>query len=283
MKRILFTLMLVAGFLAATAQDTVRVSGTTGTVTWDASKVYVLEGYVRVDNGETLTIPAGTVVLADTGSQENASALIVERDGMIMAEGTAANPIIFSSVLDDVNDPADLLDVQARGLWGGIIVCGDASTNTANNGSEQVEGIPSTLPATVGTFGGNEDNDNSGIIRYVSIRHTGVALASNNEIQGLTLAGVGNGTTIEYVESYASDDDGIEIFGGTVNMRNIAIIFAADDMLDLDQGYRGKIQNLFIMQAADFGDRCGEWDGADSPEDGTPFAGWTISNATIIG
>ncbi|MEO0895401.1 MAG: T9SS type A sorting domain-containing protein [Bacteroidota bacterium] len=284
MKKILFVLSIIASLSVASlmAQDTVRVSNTVSG-TWDATKVYVLEGYVRVDNGDTLVIPAGTVVLADTGSQENASAMIIERNGYLDAQGTASNPIIFSSVLDDVNDPSDLLDVQARGLWGGIIMCGDASTNTADNGNEQVEGIPSTLPASVGTFGGSVDNDNSGILRYVSIRHTGVALASNNEIQGLTLAGVGNGTTIEYVESYASDDDGIEIFGGTVNMKNIAIIFAADDMLDLDQGYRGKLQNVFIMQAADFGDRMGEWDGADSPEDGMPFAGWVISNMTMIG
>jgi len=275
--------LAVAAFVAVSAQDTVRVSGTTGTRTFFSDTVYVLEGYVRVDNGETLTIEAGTVVLADTGSLENASALIVERDGMIMAEGTAAEPIIFSSLLDDVNDPDDLLNNDARGLWGGIIVCGDASTNTANNGNEQVEGIPSTLPATVGTFGGTEDNDISGVIRYVSIRHTGVALASNNEIQGLTLAGVGNGTTIEYVESYASDDDGIEIFGGTVDLKYVAIVFAADDMLDLDQGYRGRMQHVFIVQNAAFGDRTGELDGADTPQDGTPFSAWQLYNATIIG
>lgn len=285
MNRVILTLVMLAGFAlqGLMAQDTTFVSGTTGTTTWTSDKVYVLEGYVRVDNGETLTIEAGTVVLADTGSLENASALIVERDGMIMAEGTADEPIIFSSILDDVNNPDDFLDNQSKGLWGGIIVCGDAPTNTADNGSEQVEGIPTTLPGTVGTFGGNEPDDNSGVLKYVSIRHTGVALASNNEIQGLTLAGVGRGTEIDYVESYASDDDGIEIFGGTVNLKHIAISFGSDDMFDLDQGWTGKVQYLFILQSADFGDRLGEWDGADTPEDGTPFGSPTIYNMTMIG
>ncbi|RMG57455.1 MAG: T9SS C-terminal target domain-containing protein, partial [Bacteroidetes bacterium] len=272
MKRPLLTIASIfwLSVLSLSAQDTIPVSGTTGTTTWTNDNVYLLQGYVRVDNGQTLTIQAGTVILADTGSLENASALIVERDGFIDAQGTAADPIIFTSRLDNTNDPNDFLNNQALGLWGGVIICGDAPTNTANNGSEQVEGIPVTLPATVGTFGGNEPNDNSGILRYVSIRHTGVALASNNEIQGLTLAGVGNGTIIEHVESYASADDGIEIFGGTVNLKYVTIAFAEDDALDYDQGWTGNIQWLFVLQSADFGDRMGEWDGADTPEDGTP-------------
>ncbi len=285
MKRFFLTtaILCTMAMTSLMAQDTVFVSGTTGTTTWTKDKVYVLQGYVRVDNGETLTINAGTVVLAEDGALENASALIVERDGVILANGTAAEPIIFSSIQDNVNDPDDFLDKQAIGLWGGIIMCGDAPTNTSNNGSEQVEGIPSTLPATVGTFGGNEPNDYSGILRYVSIRHTGVALASNNEIQGLTLAGVGSATMIEHIESYASADDGIEIFGGTVNLKWVTIAFAEDDMLDYDQGWTGNIQYLFIIQAAGFGDRTGEWDGADTPENGTPFAIPTIYNMTIIG
>ncbi|MEM7657192.1 MAG: T9SS type A sorting domain-containing protein [Bacteroidota bacterium] len=285
MKKVIFTLFILLSFAASTAfgQDTTVVSGTTGTITWTADKVWKLEGYVRVDNGETLTIEAGTVVLADTGAQENASALIIERDGIIIAEGTESEPIIFSSILDDVNDPADFLDDQRKGLWGGIIVCGDAPTNTNENGTEQVEGIPSTLPGAVGTFGGSEPNDSSGVLKYVSIRHTGVALASNNEIQGLTLAGVGDKTIIDYVESYASDDDGIEIFGGTVNLKHVVIAFGSDDMFDLDQGWTGNVQWMFILQSADFGDRLGEWDGADTPEDGTPFGIPTIHNMTMIG
>lgn len=278
-----FIVLFLIGLFSLNAQDTTIVAGTTGTTTWTKDKVYLLQGYVRVDNGETLTIEAGTVVLADTGALENASALIIERNGTILAEGTASEPIIFTSLLDDTNNPDDLLDKQTIGLWGGIIICGDATTNTANNGSAQVEGIPSTLPATVGTYGGTTDDDNSGIMKYVSIRHTGIALASNNEIQGLTLAGVGNGTVLEHIESYASADDGIEIFGGTVNMKWVSIAFAEDDCLDYDQGWTGKIQHLFIIQAAGFGDRIGEWDGADTPEEGSPFAIPTIYNATFIG
>lgn len=285
MKKVFSTIIVLflVGICSVSAQDTTIVSGTTGTTTWTKDNVYLIQGYVRVDNGETLTIEAGTIVLADTGSLENASALIIERNGTILAEGTAAEPIIFTSLLDDTNTPFDLLDKQTLGLWGGIIMCGDATTNTANNGSAQVEGIPSTLPATVGTYGGTTDDDNSGMMKYVSIRHTGIALASNNEIQGLTLAGVGNGTVLEHIESYASADDGIEIFGGTVNLKWITIAFAEDDGLDYDQGYTGKIQHLFVLQAAGFGDRLGEWDGADSPEDGSPYGAPTIYNATFIG
>jgi len=275
-----FMLGLCTGMIG---QDTVRVSGTTGTATWTSDKIYVLEGYVRVDNGDSLTIQAGTVVLAEDGTLENASALIVERDGYIDARGTAEAPIIFTSILDDVDDPDDFLDKEAQGLWGGVIICGDATTNTANNGTEQIEGIPSQLPSTVGTFGGSEDDDNSGIMRYVSIRHTGVALSGNNEIQGLSLAGVGRGTTLEFIESYASADDGIEIFGGTVNLKNVTIAFADDDGLDFDQGWTGKIQNAFVIQASDNGGSGGEWDGADTPEDGTPFGAPTIYNLTMIG
>ncbi|MDP5169334.1 MAG: T9SS type A sorting domain-containing protein [Bacteroidia bacterium] len=285
MKRILFTLtfLLAFGMVAVFGQDTIMVAGTTGTTTWTKNNVYLLKGYVRVDNGETLTIQEGTIVLADTGALENASALIVERNGKIFANGTQAEPIVFTSLLDNTNDPNDLLDKQAIGLWGGVIICGDASTNIANNGSAQVEGIPSTLPASVGTYGGSTDDDDSGVLRYVTIRHTGVALASNNEIQGLTLAGVGNRTVIENIESYASADDGIEIFGGTVNLKYISIAFFEDDGLDYDQGWRGSVQYLFVLQAAGFGDRLGEWDGADTPEDGAPFGIPTIYNATFIG
>ncbi len=266
------------------AQDTTVVTGTlTADATWTSDKVWVLDGYVVVDNNVTLTIEAGTVVLAEDGQTENASALIIERDAILIAEGTAEEPIIFSSIQDDVNDPDDFLDKEAQGLWGGIIMCGDAPANTANNGSEQIEGIPSSLPANVATFGGNEPEDSSGVMRYVSIRHTGVALASNDEIQGLSLAGVGNRTVLEYIESYASADDGIEIFGGTVNMKYVSIFAADDDGLDYDQGWTGNIQYLFVMQASDNGGSGGEWDGADSPEDGTPFSNSTIYNMTMIG
>lgn len=285
MKKVIITLFILIGLSLGSVfgQDTVMVSGTTGTTTWTKDKVFLLDGYVRVDNGEVLTIEPGTVVLAESGSQEDASALIVERDGIILAEGTEVEPIIFTSVLDDTSDPFDFLDDQSKGLWGGLIICGDAPTNTNENGTEQVEGIPTDLPATVGTFGGNVADDSSGVLKYVSIRHTGVALASNNEIQGLTLAGVGSKTVIDYVESYASDDDGIEIFGGTVNLKHIVVAFASDDMFDLDQGWTGNVQWLFVLQSADFGDRLGEWDGADTPEDGLPYGAPTIYNMTMIG
>ena len=152
MRRILSTLLLLAGFAMSglQAQDTVVVSGAlTGgpTITWTPDNVYRLNGHTWLNAGDTLVIQAGTVVLADTGSNQNASSLIINRDAYIDAQGTPTNPIIFSSVLDNVNDPDDLLDKQTIGLWGGLIICGNAETNTANNGNEQVEGIPTSVPA----------------------------------------------------------------------------------------------------------------------------------------
>jgi hypothetical protein len=248
-------------------------------VTWTANNTYILNGFVFVEDGESLTIEPGTVIKGRPGQAENASALIVARGGRIYANGTASAPIIFTAEADDVAR-ADDLPLDTRGLWGGIILLGKSRINTAT-GAGQIEGIPSTEPR--GAYGGNDDADNSGALRYVSIRYGGTNIGEGNEINGLTMAAVGSGTTIEYIEVVNNADDGYEWFGGTVNTRYLISAFNGDDAFDYDEGFRGKGQFWFVLQDANTGNRGAEQDGGTTPEDGTPYAIPTIYNATYIG
>ncbi len=258
---------------------TIKDNGTgTGTKTFSADTTYVLQGMVFVNSGSVLTIEAGTVVKGLPGEAENASALIVARGAKIMANGTAEKPIIFTAESDDLNKSLSFSD---RGLWGGLILLGNAKINTVPN-MKNIEGIPTT--ETRGEYGGTDDADNSGVLTYVSIRHGGTNIGADNEINGLTLGAIGSGTKIEYIEVIANNDDGIEFFGGTVDIKNAVIAYCADDSYDWDQGYRGRGQFWLAVQSADIAsDRLGELDGADLPEDGLPFGGGTIYNATLIG
>ncbi|MCD4683460.1 MAG: hypothetical protein K8R86_09280, partial [Bacteroidales bacterium] len=205
----------------------------TGTTTWKSGKTYFLEGFVFVNAGQTLTIEPGCVIKGKAGQGENASALIVSRDGKIMAEGTADNPIIFTAEADDLNGSVSITD---RGLWGGLIVLGNAKLNSAP-GESQIEGIPTSEPR--GRYGGDNDADNSGILKYVSIRHGGTDIGEGNEINGLTLGGVGSGTIIDYVEVIANKDDGVEFFGGNPQLKHILVAYVGDDSFDYDEGFRG--------------------------------------------
>ena len=177
----------------------------TGTTTWTCNNNYILDGYVFVTNGQVLTIEAGTVVKGAAGSGVDAAAMIVSKGGQMFAEGTADCPIIFTHEGDalDGSTPYNL-----RGQWGGLIILGDATTNFSDSTAAQVEGIPADNNQA--QYGGDNDEDNSGTLAYVSIRHGGTQLGAANEINGLTLAGVGSGTTIHHVEVVSNFDDGIE-------------------------------------------------------------------------
>ncbi|MEM6264597.1 MAG: hypothetical protein AAGI38_18945 [Bacteroidota bacterium] len=254
----------------------------TGTTTWTADKEWILDGFVFVNSGQTLTIEAGTVIKGKPGQGADASALIVARGGKLIANGTAANPIIFTAEEDDVNEPNDI-PANTTGLWGGLIVLGNAPLNS-DPGSTQIEGIPET--ETRGLYGGNAANDNSGVFKYISIRYGGTNIGAGNEINGFTLGGVGSGTEIDYVEVIFNADDGIEFFGGNPNAKHLAVAFVGDDSFDYDEGYDGKGQFWFTVQnstVAGGSDRCGEHDGGTSPETGEPFATPEIYNATYIG
>ena len=277
----LAALALSAGLAsAATVQVTDADITEGGTVTWTANNEYVLNGLVYVDTLATLTIEPGTIIRGKAGSDADASALVVARGGRIIAEGTADEPIIFTSENDDVSDPFDL-PLSTNGLWGGVIILGRATTNNATD--ESIEGLP--VGDTRNLYGGNVPDDDSGVLRYVSIRYAGTNLGSEpgNEINGLSLAAVGSGTDISYVEVFGNYDDGVEFFGGTVNTHHMVMALNGDDCFDYDMGFRGKGQFWFCVMAADRGNRGGEHDGGDAVEDALPYATPVIYNATYIG
>lgn len=251
----------------------------TGTTTWTSDKCYILDGFVFVNDGQTLTIEPGTVIKGRPGTGTNASALIVARGGTLIAEGTQSEPIIFTSLDDDPADPNDI-PFGTQGLWGGMIILGNAGTNTVP-AEQSIEGLPTSEPR--GVYGGTDPADNSGTIKYVSIRYGGSDIGAGNEINGLTLGGVGSGTTIDYVEVYSNKDDGIEWFGGTVDIKHAVVGFVGDDSYDYDQGWRGRVQYGFAVSGENIGDRGGEHDGGTDPENGQPYALPVFSNCTYIG
>ncbi len=281
--------MLLIGSASAANINVARTI--TSNTTWTKDNTYLLQGYTFVINNATLTIEPGTVIKGKVSTGADAAALIITRGAKIMAEGTASAPIIFTSELDNLNGN---LGARDTGLWGGVLIMGNATINSRANGQpagtpaqDQIEGLSVTGPEIAyATFGGTNDADNSGVLRYVSIRHGGAVIGGDNEINGLTLGGVGSGTTIEYIEIFANKDDGLEFFGGTVNARYIVCAFGNDDGPDFDQGYRGSVQFLFSIQTdigTDRGDKGIEWDGATSPLDASPKANVTVANATFIG
>jgi hypothetical protein len=278
-----WTFLSQAGYVRARGSNIVTVTdadiGPGQNVTWTADKTYLLNGFVFVEDGATLTIEPGTVIKGKPGQGENSSALIIARGGKIFANGTATNPIIFTAEADDVDDLNDL-PPNTRGQWGGVIILGKARINVAG-GEENIEGIPVTEPR--GIYGGNDDDDDSGVFRYVSLRYGGTNIGANNEINGLTMGAVGRKTVIEYVEVFNNADDGYEWFGGTVNTRYLVSAFNDDDGFDYDEGWRGKNQFWFLIQDPLQAGSGGEHDGGTTPEDGVPFAIPLIYNATYIG
>src|SRR5690606_4604462 len=250
------------------------------TQTWTAANTYVLVGRVFVLEGCTLTIEPGTVVRGRfNANPDEAAALVVTRGAKIDASGTAHAPIVFTAEEDDVADPFDLTESD-RGLWGGVILLGRATINVAG-GENNIEGLPATDPR--GLYGGTDDDDDSGVFRYVSIRHGGAAIDPDNEINGLTMGGVGRGTTVEHVEVFANLDDGFEWFGGTVDTRYLVAAFVGDDNFDYDEGFRGRGPFWFAIHGADDAGSGGEFDGGTTPEDGQPYAIPVVYNATVIG
>ncbi len=273
-------LKLLAALVAPAAlfgADVTVNANITSNRTWTKSNTYIIDGRVFVTDGVTLTVEPGTVIKGKVRSAQDASALVIARGGKINASGTAAEPIIFTAEADNLNGN---LGQNDRGLWGGVVILGRARINTAA-GTGNIEGIPTTEP--LGLYGGTDDADNSGVFRYVSIRHAGSLLGPNNELNGLTMGAVGSGTTIEYVEVFANADDGFEWFGGTVNCKYLVSAFNDDDGFDWDEGFRGKLQFLFLIQDPAVGNQAFESDGGTTPEDGAPYAMPTVYNVTAIG
>lgn len=285
MKRFitLLTVLTVWSLSLVAADVTVTDASMTAegpNVTWTSDNVYILDGFVFVNDGQTLNIEAGTVIKGKPGQEELASALIVARGGKIVASGTASEPIIFTAEADDLE--GSVAD-QATGLWGGVIVLGKSSTNNST-AEKAIEGIPTS--ETRGLYGADPTvaDDNSGSMEYVSIRHGGTNIGEGNEINGLTLGAVGSATTFSYIEVVANADDGVEWFGGTPKCDHILVAWVGDDSFDYDEGYSGMNQFMAAIQSTDDGDRLGEHDGGPSSNElGTPFAHPVFSNVTYVG
>lgn len=250
--------------------------------TWTATNIYELAGRVIVKTGATLTIEPGTVIKGREGQGINASVLMIARGGKINAAGTAEEPIIMTTVLDDIQpgqSSGSNLTEDDRGKWGGLVILGRAPISVSGGAAEaQIEGVPAS--ETLGLYGGTDPADNSGTVQYVSIRHGGTVIDTGSEINGLTLGGVGSGTTISNVEVFGNVDDGVEFFGGNVNVSNLLVAYQGDDGIDIDQAYSGTIDGFFVVHGGD----TDEGLEIDGPE-GTVNAAdrFTLKNGTLKG
>lgn len=236
-----------------------------GNVVLNPSQVYLLTNKLVVRDGATLTIPAGTVIKGVGGT---ASYIAVAQGGKIDVQGTAAQPVIMTSGL---NNPQP-------GDWGGLVICGKAPINRVTGGASTAQAEVSDL-----TYGGTIANDNSGSIRYLVVEYAGAAFNSEKEFNAVSFFGVGNGTVVENVEAYHGSDDGFEFFGGTVNTSNLIAIGNEDDQFDWTEGWSGTNTNWYGKIAFGKGNRGIEADNYEFGFANTPIAMPTISNITLIG
>ncbi|RJP27588.1 MAG: hypothetical protein C4527_13450 [Candidatus Omnitrophota bacterium] len=300
-RRIFWPLLATLGFVVASTASATEVLVTENistSVTWTADNVYNLQNQIYVLPGATLTIEAGTLVQSTAGV---GGSLTVCRGAKIYVNGEKDKPVIMTSTNDSLTSWH-----EGANEWGNLTVMGNALISASHYGGEvvgsntkeptglnvrQMEGLVAEFPDDLKVlYGGNDDNDDSGSIRYLSLRYGGKVIGLANELNGLSLGGVGRETDIDHVEIMNNVDDGIEIWGGTVNLKYVSIWNVGDDSLDLDQGWRGKAQFGLIVQgySADasqgsgVGDNCFETDGAED-SDAQPVTTATIYNYTVIG
>jgi len=239
------------------------------TITLTSDKVWVLKGYVYITDGAQLIIQPGTIIKSDIAEK---GALCIERGAKIIAEGTEDKPIVFTSGQPDGQ--------KTPGDWGGIVILGRATTNRSSE---------PTIEGGIGrTYGGNDDNDNSGILKYVRIEYAGVAAMPNSEINGLTLGAVGSGTIIDYVQTIYANDDAFEFFGGTVSPKHLYAYGTADDDYDFDFGFRGTLSYSISKRDPQFVDNADAGNGVESDNDGTgsqaqPYTHPKLNYITLIG
>jgi hypothetical protein len=248
--------------------DTLDAGDITSDITLTADKVYYLDGWVYVKSGATITIQAGTVI---RGSKANKGALIIEKGAKIMAEGTWENPIVFTSNQDAGS--------RSYGDWGGVIVLGNATVNKVD---PIIEGGPTS------TYGGSDDADNSGVLKYVRIEFPGVAFMPDKEINGLTMGGVGSGTNVDYIQVSYSGDDSYEWFGGAVNAKHLIAFRGWDDDWDTDYGYHGMVQFCVTLRDPSIADPGSGSNGFESDNDATgstdaPLTTVVFSNISCFG
>ncbi|MCB0421084.1 MAG: hypothetical protein KDD61_08810 [Bdellovibrionales bacterium] len=231
---------------------------------------YFLKGGVFIGNdnkmNSTLTIEPGTQIAGSSG----ADFLVVTRGSRILAEGTESQPIVFTTQAEQ----------PKRGSWGGLVINGNAPINCkkAAGGYCEAEGEGST-----GLYGGTDAKDSSGVLKYVRVEWAGYEITPENELNGIAFQGVGNGTIVDYIQVHMNADDGVEFFGGTVNVKHVLLTGNKDDSLDWTSGWQGKAQYVMIKQAADEGNYGIEADNLSSPMNAEPRSNPMIANATLIG
>ncbi|MBK6362090.1 MAG: hypothetical protein IPF52_00805 [Saprospiraceae bacterium] len=247
-----------------TSNEVKVTSNITANTTWTKDKIWILTTRIAVVSGTTLTIEAGTIVKGEAGSGANATALLIARGAKLIAKGTSTSPIIFTSSADKIQ-PGQIespnLENTVNGLWGGLLILGKAPISGSGSAEAvQIEGIPAS--DVNGLFGGTDPADNSGELTYISIRHGGANIGEGNEINGLTLGGVGSGTKVENIEIISNQDDGLEVFGGSVNIKNVIVWNAGDDQIDCDQAWTGTLDNFIAILGTD-SDHGLEFDGPE--------------------
>ncbi len=227
-------------------------------ITLDATKVYRLKGKLIIGNGSELTIPAGTKIIGEGGTS---AYIAVAQGGKIFVNGTKDNPVVMTGA-----EPK-------RGNWGGLVLCGKAPINKGTTATAEVSDL---------TYGGNDANDNSGSIKYLRIEYAGAAYNSEKEFNGLSFFGVGNGTTVEYVQAHEGSDDGFEWFGGTVNTKYLVATHNDDDQFDWTEGWTGSNEFWFSKESG-IANRGIEADNNSKDRSASPIANPTIKNITLIG
>ena len=239
------------------------------TTTLTSDKVWTLKGYVYVTDGAKLIIQPGTTIISDISEK---GALCIERGAQILAEGTSTKPIVFTS--------GRPIGERTPGDWGGIVILGRAKTNRTSE---------PTIEGGIGRpYGGSNDLDNSGVLKYVRIEYAGIAAMPNSEINALTLGGVGSGTIVENVQTIYANDDAFEFFGGTVNAKNLYAYATADDDFDFDFGYTGTITNGVAKRDPQFVDSGDAGNGIECDNDGTgsaatPYTHPKLFNMILVG
>ncbi|MCB0721630.1 MAG: T9SS type A sorting domain-containing protein [Ignavibacteriae bacterium] len=266
-----FSMMVLSNVSFGQWSDTLQ-GNINGTVTLSEHRSYLMLGEIVVQNGATLVIPAGTYLYGDAPTK---ASIIVLRGGKIYAKGTASDPIVFTS-----RNP---VGSRAAGDWGGIVILGNATINT-NSGVDTaaIEGFSTNY-----YYGGNNDDDSSGCLSYCRIEFAGIALAPNNEINSLTMGGVGRKTQIDHIMVSFAGDDAVECFGGTVNVKYFVAAFGVDDMFDTDNGYRGRFQFGLGISDPNIADVSGsngfESDNNSAPNYNNPRTWPFYSNMTLVG
>ncbi|GMU87339.1 MAG: hypothetical protein AMXMBFR48_25800 [Ignavibacteriales bacterium] len=271
MKKSFLLIMLMILSVTGWSQEVLQGDITTN-VTLTSNKTYLLRGFVRVQSGATLTVQAGTVIFGENSTQ---GSLIVKPGGKLIANGTASQPIVFTSEFAKQGSTRQ----PTYGDWGGIILLGNAPINVPG-GTASIEGPGDS-------YGGNDPNDNSGSLKYVRIEYPGIAFSPNNEINGLTMGGVGAGTVLEYIQVSYSGDDSFEWFGGNVNGKYLIAYRGWDDDFDTDFGFSGKLQYLLAVRDPLIADQS-QSNGFESDNDGsgsgnTPITSPTWFNVTMVG